>query len=111
MTEKTHPVYVGVGGGKVYSVTPRQEDLLWKMQHGRQLVKHPTHCGSPSYFMLEIAGQTEIADKRTVNSLIKRGLIVFAESTGRLRSKTSVYRVNPNPPQEALQGVLRGKRN
>lgn len=107
MTEQTHPVYVGVGGGKVYSVTPKQEDLLWKMQHGRSLVKHAMHCGNPSYFMLETEdGRSEFADKRTVNSLVKRGLIVFVE-TDRKR-KVSTFRVNPNPPQEALQGVLKG---
>jgi len=109
MNETSHPVYTHVGDGRVYSATPMQEDLLWKMHHGRTLVKHAMHCGNPSYYMLEIGGQSEIADKRTVNSLVKRGLIVFAESDR--KRKVSVFRVNPNPPQEKLVGVLRGNRN
>jgi hypothetical protein len=109
MTERTHPVYVGVGDGKVYSVTPRQEDMLWKMQHGRSLVKHAMHCGNPSTYWLQIGGQSELADRRTVASLLRRGLIVLADVDRRAR--TSTFRVNPNPPAEKLTGVLRGEKN
>lgn len=60
-------------------LTPAQQDIIKQMQHGGKLVKHKIHCGNPSYFVLEFNGSSDFADKRTVNSLIKRELVEFAE--------------------------------
>jgi hypothetical protein len=67
-----------------------QQDIIWKMQHGRQLVKHKIHCGNPSHYVLQIGERSEFADKRTINSLIKRTLVEFAEGQRRF----SVFRLS-----------------
>jgi hypothetical protein len=118
MTEKTHPVYVGVSG-RTYSVTPRQEDLLWKMQHGRSLEFYRV-IGESHFVLMTVkllglsvgTGEQEFVNKGTVNSLIKRGLIVLDRTEGKhAHSRRSFYRVNPNPPAEKMAGVLRDSEN
>ena len=66
-----------------------QQDLIWKMQHGRQLVKHKQWCGNPSSFSIGFPDQQgESADKRTVNALIKRGFIEFVDNNRQGRFST-----------------------
>lgn len=70
---------------KIPSLSPVQKDIIWKMQHGRQLIKHPMHCGDPSTYWLAFPEQIhgEKADKRSINALVKRGFVEFAEREGR----------------------------
>ena len=69
-----------------------QQDLIWKMQHGRQLLKYAMWCGNPSSFVLQIGDRTESnVNKNTVNSLVERGLIEFV--SGDRKSRTSDYRL------------------
>ena len=66
-------------------LTPAQQDIIWKMQHGRQLIRHKQWCGNPSYFVLQFpeGTGTEFANKNSVNGLQKRGLIELAENDRR----------------------------
>jgi hypothetical protein len=83
------------------SLSAAQQSVVWKMQHGRQLVKHPMHCGDPSSFWLSFPDQTgEKADKRTVDALIKRGFIVFSER----RDRFAIYRLTALGRQVVCNG-------
>lgn len=66
-------------------LTPAQQDIIWKMQHGRQLIRHKQWCGSPSYYVLQFPEGTgsEFVNKNSVEGLHKRELIELAENERR----------------------------
>lgn len=99
---KFHHVHLDAKrGGKIGlcfkdgAFTEKQENLIDKMFNGFELTKHRIMCGNPSMFTLRRGNEDGgIADKRTVNALIKRNVIVYdAENKSNTRF-ASMYKLN-----------------
>ena len=93
---KSHEHTVLVNG-ETYHVTLKQEGLLWKMQHGRSLQFYRV-IGDAKFALYQGVGEAqqfeEFVDKRTVNALLKRKLIVFDRAEGKqAHSRTLYYRL------------------
>lgn len=99
---KFHHVHLdGKRGGKIGlcfkdgAFSAKQETLIEKMFEGFELVKHRIHCGDPSMFVLRRGNEDGgFADKRTVNALMKRGVIVFDADNKNSNRFTSIYKLD-----------------
>lgn len=69
-------------------LTAKQQDIVRKMQDGRQLIRHKQWCGDPAYYTLVLPsdranGGYEFVNKNSVEGLHKRELIELAENDRR----------------------------
>jgi hypothetical protein len=71
-------------------LTESQTELVEWMQGGWSLESYRM-IGTGRVFTLKHGSDTRFADKRTVNSLLKRGVIVFCKKEGKFAYSSTSY--------------------